>query len=226
MCKTGKRILLIEDMPSVALYLKITLEQEGYLVSTAETAEAAVEQIRVASGPGAFDLILTDLNLPDAAGAEILRSLGRCENCPPRIVLSADGDADTRQAAFEAGAADYIEKPFSVSDVKDAIEEKCVKSHTVRHHGDAAFDQQRDQLRHDYFQYLSTLSRQLDAPMPFHKLRSLVHQLKGSAALYGLPDLADAAKKLDGQLSEAGKTASADVRCQLRDCLRETAARA
>jgi len=225
MCKTGKRILLIEDMPSVALYLKITLEQEGYLVATADTAKAAVDQIQVASGPGAFDLILTDLNLPDAAGAEILRALGRCENCPPRIVLSADGDTDTRQAAFEAGAADYIEKPFSVTDLKGVIEEKCAHSHMVRHQGDTALDQQRDQLQQDYFHYLCTLSRQLDTPMPFQKLRSLVHQLKGSAALYGLSGLADAAKQLDSQLSEQGKTASADVRCQLRDCLRETTAR-
>lgn len=224
MCRTGKRILLIEDMPSVALYLKATLEQEGYLVSTAGSAEVAVQQVRVASGPGAFDLILTDLNLPDAAGTEILQHLGKCENCPPRIVLSADNDTDTRKAAYEAGAAGYIEKPFNVSDLKDVIEEKCVTRHTIRHHGDGEIEQLQEQLKRDYYLHLGNLSRQLDAPMPFKNLKSLVHQIKGSAALYGIDGLAELAKQLDATLSAEGHSSSSDVRRTLRDQLQLIAA--
>lgn len=203
----------------MALYLKATLEQEGYLVSTAETAEAAVHKVRVASGPGAFDLILTDLNLPDAAGTEILRHLGKCENCPPRIVLSADNDTGIREAAYEAGAAGYVEKPFNVSDLKGVIEEKCVVSHTIRHHDGGEIEQLQEQLKRDYYIHLGNLSRQLDDPMPFKNLKSLVHQIKGSAALYGLDALADLAKQLDATLSAKGQASSSDVRRTLRDHL-------
>ncbi|NVJ96666.1 MAG: response regulator [Alphaproteobacteria bacterium] len=219
MCRTGQHILVIEDMPSMALYLKIALELEGYIVDLAECGKTAIEKVSQSTGPTRFDLIVTDLNLPDMEGVDLLSKLGAMEQCPPRIVLSADTGKETRKRVLAAGAAAYLEKPFDIRKVKQVIEKWCVAKHRLKIHKGGDLNPQYRQLKQNYLQYLETLAGQLENKLPFQKLKSLVHQIKGSASLYGLTGLAQQARALDQRLADHGAAASTSVRDALRRAL-------
>lgn len=219
MCRTGQHILVIEDMPSMALYLKMALEQEGYIVDLAECGRTAVEKVSRSTGATRFDLIVTDLNLPDMEGVDLLRKLASMHECPPRIVLSADTGKETRRRVLAAGASDYLEKPFNISKVKQVIEKWCFTKHRLKTHTGGDLDPQYRQLRQNYLQYLETLAGQLESTLPFQKLKSLVHQIKGSASLYGLTGLAEQARALDQRLADHGADATTPVRDALRQAL-------
>lgn len=108
-----KRILVIEDDPSIVLGLRMNLEAEGYSVQVAEDGEAGLTQARREES----DLIILDLMLPRLNGFEVLRKL-RAENIRiPAIVLSArDAELDIVMG-LEFGAEDYVTKPFGLAEL-------------------------------------------------------------------------------------------------------------
>lgn len=108
-----KRILVIEDDPSIVLGLRMNLEAEGYSVQVAEDGEAGLAQARTEEA----DLIILDLMLPRLNGFEVLRKL-RAENIRiPAIVLSArDAELDIVMG-LEFGAEDYVTKPFGLAEL-------------------------------------------------------------------------------------------------------------
>src|SRR5688572_14040680 len=108
-----KRILVIEDDPSIILGLRMNLEAEGYLVQVAEDGDAGLSQAR----RGDADLIILDLMLPRLNGFEVLRQL-RAEGVRvPTIVLSArDAEMDIVMG-LEFGAEDYVTKPFGLAEL-------------------------------------------------------------------------------------------------------------
>jgi two-component system copper resistance phosphate regulon response regulator CusR len=107
------RLLLIEDHTPLRNAVSQYLTEAGYLVDTAATGD---EGLWAADG-GGYDLILLDLMLPNIDGMEILRRLRAKENPVHLIVISArDGLAD-RLEALDAGADDYLVKPFPLSEV-------------------------------------------------------------------------------------------------------------
>lgn len=101
------RILLIEDDAQMRRFLRVTLQGHGYRFEEAAAAAAGLEAAR-ASTP---DLILLDLGLPDIDGVEVARRL-RLWCHAPIIVLSARGQEDDKIKALDAGADDYLTKPF------------------------------------------------------------------------------------------------------------------
>jgi two-component system, OmpR family, KDP operon response regulator KdpE len=110
------RILVVEDDDETRRALLFALETYGHHVSLAPCAAAAVEQARLRR----HDLVLLDLGLPDGDGRElipILRSL-----CDSLVVVSATHDVSTKVAAFEAGADDYVTKPFSARELLARVE--------------------------------------------------------------------------------------------------------
>lgn len=107
------RVLVIEDEPGIVDFVRRGLEVEGFEVASATDG---VEGERLALG-GGFDAVVLDLMLPGRPGMEILQTLRRARPTTPVIVLTARGEIEDRVAGLEAGAVDYLVKPFSVAEL-------------------------------------------------------------------------------------------------------------
>lgn len=106
------RILVVDDETQIARVLKTALGSQGYEVKTAGDGESALN-LAVDWIP---DLIVTDLSMPGMTGIELCRSV-RERSHVPIIVLSVRGEEKTKIDALDAGADDYVTKPFSVSEL-------------------------------------------------------------------------------------------------------------
>lgn len=107
MAKIKHKILVIEDDPGIITFLKTTLSAEGYDVITAANGKSALSVI----SSHCPDCILLDLGLPDMDGGEIIASV-RGWTQMPIVVISARSMEQDKAAALDAGADDYITKPF------------------------------------------------------------------------------------------------------------------
>jgi two-component system KDP operon response regulator KdpE len=105
-------VLVVDDEPQILRALQTTLRGAGYEVATAATAAAALAEA-AARQP---DAIILDLVLPDGSGTEVCREL-RTWTTVPVIVLSAVGDESEKVAALDAGADDYVTKPFGIEEL-------------------------------------------------------------------------------------------------------------
>jgi two-component system KDP operon response regulator KdpE len=104
----GARVLVVDDEPQILRAVEMKLRNAGYGVDTAATAEGALAQ--AAMRPP--EAVILDLLLPDGTGTEVCRELRRWSSAPI-LVLSAVGDEKEKIAALDAGADDYVTKPFS-----------------------------------------------------------------------------------------------------------------
>ena len=105
------RVLIIDDEPQILRALRINLSVRGYEITTASTGVAALR----AAAECRPDVIVLDLGLPDIDGLEVLAGL-RGWNETPVIVLSARSDSAEKVAALDAGADDYVTKPFGMDE--------------------------------------------------------------------------------------------------------------
>ena len=105
-------ILVVEDDKSVRNLIVTTLRTHGYRYAEAPTGEAAIVQAS-SHNP---DVILLDLGLPDMEGAEVIRRVRGWSNLPIIVISARSEDAD-KIAALDAGADDYLTKPFSVDEL-------------------------------------------------------------------------------------------------------------
>lgn len=105
------RVLIIDDEPQILRALRINLSVRGYEVTTAATGAAALR----AAAEAHPDVIVLDLGLPDIDGLEVLGGL-RGWTDTPVIVLSARSDSAEKVAALDAGADDYVTKPFGMDE--------------------------------------------------------------------------------------------------------------
>src|SRR5882757_5919245 len=106
------RILIIEDEPAIRSILRVVLANEGYKLIEADTGTRAEIEARTHKP----DLLLVDLGLPDIDGLTVIRHV-RAWSPVPIIVLSARTLEDQKIAALDAGADDYITKPFSTPEL-------------------------------------------------------------------------------------------------------------
>jgi len=106
------RVLVCDDEPQILRALKVILREAGYEVVVAATMEEALD--RAAVRPP--DAAIVDLMLPDGSGIELCRKLREWSRMPI-VVLSAVGEEDTKVAALEAGADDYVTKPFGTREL-------------------------------------------------------------------------------------------------------------
>jgi len=109
---SGQRVLVVDDEPQILRALETTLRGAGYTVETAATAESALTA--AAAHPPAA--VILDVVLPDGSGTDVCLEL-RAWTDAPVIVLSAVGEEREKIAAFDAGADDYVTKPFSVEEL-------------------------------------------------------------------------------------------------------------
>ena len=105
-------VLVVEDDKSVRNLIVTTLRTHGYRYAEAPTGEAAIVQAS-SHNP---DVILLDLGLPDMEGAEVIRRVRGWSNLPIIVISARSEDAD-KIAALDAGADDYLTKPFSVDEL-------------------------------------------------------------------------------------------------------------
>jgi two-component system response regulator MprA len=113
MAVSGERILVVEDERAIANVLRRGLALEGYTVEVAEAGRAAVDAVR--DRPP--DLVVLDLMLPDMDGLEVARRLrGAGERTPILMLTARDGVAD-RVRGLDAGADDYLVKPFAFEEL-------------------------------------------------------------------------------------------------------------
>ena len=109
----GAQILLVEDEPGIVDFVRRGLQAEGFSV---QVAMDGIEGERRALHDS-FDLIVLDLMLPGKGGLEILAALQQAKPRVPVIVLTARGEIEDRVAGLDAGAVDYLVKPFSMAEL-------------------------------------------------------------------------------------------------------------
>ncbi len=112
MTADAPRILVIEDEPEIRRFLRASLAAHGFDVREAETGKGGL--VEAASSPP--DVVILDLGLPDIDGLAVIKEL-RGWSRVPAIVLSARGQESDKIAALDAGADDYLTKPFSVGEL-------------------------------------------------------------------------------------------------------------
>ena len=109
----GRRnILVVDDEPQITRVLRTTLSSQGLVVRTAADGDEALEVMR----DWTPDLVITDLAMPNMAGLELCRRI-RAKSQVPIIVLSVRGEEKTKVEALDAGADDYVTKPFNMNEL-------------------------------------------------------------------------------------------------------------
>ena len=112
MTETGARILVIEDDSQIRKLLRVSLGAHGYDVDEARSGQDGVNQV-ASFKP---DLIILDLGLPDIDGKEVIRRIREWSQIPI-VILSARDQEREKVEALDAGADDYVTKPFGVSEL-------------------------------------------------------------------------------------------------------------
>jgi len=108
----GQRVLVVDDEPQIVRALKVILRGAGYVTQQAETKQEALDAVAVRPP----DAMVLDLILPDGSGVDVCKEIRRWSGLPI-IVLSAVGDEREKVRALDAGADDYITKPFGTDEL-------------------------------------------------------------------------------------------------------------
>jgi two-component system, NtrC family, response regulator PilR len=126
------RLLVVDDELSMREFLAILLERQGYEVTTADSAEAAIALLR--SEP--FSLVISDVNMPGMGGMELLSFIQKNGFDTSVLLVTAYSTAEKAVEAMKLGAYDYIAKPFKVDEiqilVKNALEKQALQSENKR----------------------------------------------------------------------------------------------
>ena len=107
-----RNILVVDDEAQITRVLRTTLSAQGYIIRTAADGLQALQEMK--TWPP--DLIITDLRMPNMDGLQLCRKV-RTESGVPIIVLSVKGEETIKVEALDAGADDYVTKPFSVNEL-------------------------------------------------------------------------------------------------------------
>jgi len=124
------RILVVDDEPAILRFLRAGLGSQGYVVAEATTGEAALEAIRQRRA----DLVVLDLGLPDIDGLEVIRRIRDSGATVPIIVLSSRGEEAVKVTALDAGADDYVTKPFGIDELLARI--RAAQRHRLQQQGE------------------------------------------------------------------------------------------
>jgi two-component system KDP operon response regulator KdpE len=113
---TNARILVVDDEPQIRRVMRATLVARGYMVHTARNGEEALDKVREER----FDLVLLDINMPGIGGMEACRII-RSQSDIPIVILSIRNAEKEKVEALDAGADDYVTKPFSMPELMARI---------------------------------------------------------------------------------------------------------
>ena len=107
------RVLIVEDEGLIARFVARALQAEGYTTGVAPDGEVACRRLRDEE----WDLVILDLLLPAKSGFDVLRELSQAANQVPVLVLSARRSVEDKVAALDAGATDFLAKPFALDEL-------------------------------------------------------------------------------------------------------------
>ncbi len=143
------RLLVIEDDRALVAALCDGLTARGFTVDRAPSAESALDLL----GLNPYDLILLDVGLPGMDGLTLLQTLRARESAVPVLILTARGEVTDRVAGLDAGADDYLAKPFAfpelVARVHALLRRRSAPAPLVLRVGDLELDRRRFQVRRD-----------------------------------------------------------------------------
>ncbi|MGE5394121.1 MAG: response regulator transcription factor [Candidatus Saccharibacteria bacterium] len=125
MNSSKKRILVVEDEPKVALFVKRGLEENGYLAEIAYDGSIG----RKMFDSGEYDLLILDINLPYKNGIELCKEIRNINQKVPILMLTALGTTEDKLAGFECGADDYLVKPFEFRELLARIRSLLKRSY-------------------------------------------------------------------------------------------------
>ena len=114
---TAARILVVDDEPDLLTLYELALIREGHQVQTASTLAEA----RSALAEATFDVLITDMRLPDGLGMELLRELAAARRPERSIMVTAYGSPETAVEALKAGAFDYLTKPVDLKQLRTVV---------------------------------------------------------------------------------------------------------
>jgi two-component system response regulator QseB len=136
------RILLVEDDPMIGKTLQTALAQEGYTVDWVK--DGAAGRLALDTSDGAYGLVLLDLGLPRKSGLDLLKEIRRGGNKVRVLVVTARDAVADRVAGLDAGADDYLVKPFSLDELgarmRALLRRDIAREDNVLRHGDLALD--------------------------------------------------------------------------------------
>jgi two-component system, OmpR family, response regulator MprA len=107
-------ILVVDDEPAVRESLRRALELEGYVVELAADGDEAISRLERSEQPEA---VVLDILMPGVDGLEVCRRLRASGNAVPVLMLTAQAEVDSRVAGLDAGADDYLPKPFALAEL-------------------------------------------------------------------------------------------------------------
>jgi two-component system KDP operon response regulator KdpE len=142
---SGARILVVDDEPQILKALETTLRGAGYDVETAATGEDALIQASVRPPDG----VILDLVLPGKSGVEVCHELREWSDAPV-LVLSVIGDEQEKVAALDAGADDYVTKPFGMDELLArlrAVLRRAAPAESLLEVGDLEIDLEKRAVR-------------------------------------------------------------------------------
>ncbi|MBC8443740.1 MAG: sigma-54-dependent Fis family transcriptional regulator, partial [Deltaproteobacteria bacterium] len=116
--QTAPHILVVDDELSMREFLEIMLNRKGYRVSLAKNGKQALSLL----GKNIFDLIICDIKLGDISGLEVLKKAKKENPAAIVIMISAYASTETAVEAMNAGAYDYVPKPFDTDEFEQTIE--------------------------------------------------------------------------------------------------------
>lgn len=108
----GRRLLIVDDNPSVCEFLKDRLEAMGYSVLVAHDGRTALATIALEAKQAPIEGVLLDLHMPVMGGMDVLRELRRRHQTIPVVIMTADSDHRLREEALGIGAHHYVMKPL------------------------------------------------------------------------------------------------------------------
>jgi DNA-binding response OmpR family regulator len=140
------RVLVIEDDRKVASFIQTGLEQEGYAVDVLNDGGSAGEQARAID----YDVVVLDLMLPGRSGFQVLRDIRSRKASLPVLILTAKDSLEERVAGLDAGADDYMPKPFALAELSArlrALLRRGAPRESVLRVGDLEMDTIRRKVR-------------------------------------------------------------------------------
>jgi DNA-binding response OmpR family regulator len=120
-------ILLVDDDSNILTVIASALEHRGYLVTTASSGEAAIDAL----GMKDFDLVITDLNMPETDGIAVVKKAKELSRDYGVMILTGSSDATLVNEALRVGADDYMLKPCKLTELWRRVE-NCLKRSEVR----------------------------------------------------------------------------------------------
>ena len=124
----NERVLLVDDDPGLSEVIVMLLEREGYAVQRAGTRKEGIHYVDAAQ----FDLVITDLKLPDGTGLDVIAGVRARRPRLPIIMITSYSSMESAIDALRAGANDYVIKPFNNEEFLRAISRALNERRTVR----------------------------------------------------------------------------------------------